>query len=135
MGTSSPWAPCSEYSGLEVASEFGRVSARKSSAQPRSVLLALRTWAKEVKGRNLICFIDQDAAKQALAKAYSPSRPSVDLIRDILEVAGLNVFPRFARLPTASNPTDVASKLEFNVVLETIPMARLREAVTVRSGY
>ncbi len=62
-----------EYSGLEVANEVARVSARKSSAQPRSVLLALRTWAKEVKGRNLICFIDQDVARQALAKAHSPS--------------------------------------------------------------
>jgi hypothetical protein len=94
------------------------------------VLLSLTTWADRLAGRRVIFFIDQDAARQALVKAYSPSRPSAGIIAAaIVKVAELEVYPWFARVPTACNVADAASRLDFAQVLRAVPGAVQRKAV------
>jgi hypothetical protein len=125
-----------EFLGIEVAGELSASWRQGASrqvigqAELYPVLLALDTRAERMKGRHLLVFIDQDAARQALIKGYSPSRPSADIITKVFgRVATLGTYPWFSRVPTASNPADAASRLDFLAVLAAFPQARLRAAV------
>jgi hypothetical protein len=93
------------------------------------VLLALLTWSDELAGRQVMFFIDQDAARQGLVKAYSPSKPSAEIIGQVfMKVAELEVYPWFSSVPTSSNPADPASRLNFALVQQEFPKARSRDA-------
>ena len=82
----------------------------------------------------MIYFLDQDAARQALVKAYSPSAPRVQIISDVfVEISAVDLSPWFSRVPTASNPADPASRMDFKAVTSTFVKARLSKAVYQRS--
>jgi hypothetical protein len=99
------------------------------------VLLALLTWRAKMAGRHVVFYLDQDAARQALVKAYSPSRPSAEIVgQAYVMLAEIEVYPWFARVPTSSNVADHASRLLFKEVLLELPGARLREAILPRSA-
>ena len=44
------------------------------------VLISKRTWASKLRNRRALYFIDNEAARLGLVKAYSPVLPSLDLI-------------------------------------------------------
>ncbi len=78
------------------------------------VLVAMRLWGDLLDGRKLICFIDNESAKGALVRGYSPVKASADLIQLIgLEEASRTIFTWYARVPSASNPADGPSRLDF----------------------
>ena len=46
--------------------------------------VARLTWASKLAGRRVIFFIDNEAARLALVKSYSPVLPSLRLVQDCL---------------------------------------------------
>ena len=88
-------------------------------------LVARLTWALRLRNRRVIYFIDNEAARLGLIKAYSPVLASLRLIVQCLEWDFKNASsPWYARVPTACNPADGPSRMN----LETVPK-RLRPNV------
>ena len=78
------------------------------------VLLAKLTWAERLKGKRAIYFIDNDAARLGLIKAYSPVLPSLNIIMDCLSWDYANASESwYSRVPSASNISDDPSRLKF----------------------
>ena len=65
--------------------------------------------------RRIIFFVDNDSARQALIKGWSPSRSSTKTIQLMVdaEVSG-QTWTWYSRVPTKSNPADDPSRLVFN---------------------
>ena len=83
------------------------------------VLVAKRTWAKDLCGRRVIYFIDNEAACPGLVKAYSLVLPSLGIIMDCLTWDYANNSDSwYARVPSESNVSDGPSRLDFHLVLE-----------------
>ena len=79
------------------------------------VWIAKRTWKHVLSGRQVIWFCDNEAAKSALVKSYSPLLNSMEIIRCC---AAEDVYAQslnwYARVPTKSNIADAASRLDFS---------------------
>ena len=75
------------------------------------VLCILTAIPDILANRRVIFFIDNDAARESLIKAYSPSVASMSLIVLIYkQLSDLAVIPWFARVPSKSNPADLPSR-------------------------
>ena len=71
------------------------------------------TWGERMKGRKVIYFIDNDSARMALIKSYSPVKPSLDIIMGCVEWDGSNNSTAwYARVPTESNIADAPSRMD-----------------------
>ena len=76
-------------------------------------LVARLTWTKKFANRRVICFIDNDAARLGLVKAYSPVLPSLDIISRCLGWDHVNNCSSwFARVPSDSNIADDPSRMD-----------------------
>ena len=71
------------------------------------------TWQHIISNRRVIYFIDNESARLALVKSYSPILPSLRLIMLCLEWDNRNGgTPWYARVPTYSNIADGPSRFE-----------------------
>ncbi len=78
------------------------------------VLVAMRVWGPWLKDRKVLYFIDNDAARHALVKGYSPVKASAATIHLVgLQELRLNTHSWFSRVPSASNIADAPSRLDF----------------------
>ena len=85
------------------------------------VLVAKWTWAKLLTGRRCIFFIDNEAARLGLVKAYSPVLPSLAIIMDCLSWDYRHkVDSWYSRVPSKSNISDGPSRLDFSSVLNDL---------------
>ena len=77
------------------------------------LLLARLTWGHKLRGRRVIYFIDNEAARIGLVRAYSPVLPSLNLILSCLgwDYAN-NSQAWFARVSSYSNIADAPSRME-----------------------
>ena len=83
------------------------------------VLLAQELWGQYLKGRRVIVFIDNDAARHAIIRGASPSGPSAVLVGLFwANEARLGSFCWVERVPTHSNPADGPSRLCFSMARE-----------------
>ena len=57
-------------------------------AELHPVCVAKRTWREDLRGRRLLVFIDNNAAKDSLVRAYSPLLTSARLIADSAALDG-----------------------------------------------
>ena len=75
--------------------------------------MARLTWADKLKGRRVIYFVDNEAARIGLVRAYSPVLPSMNLILACLgwDYAN-NSQAWFARVSSYSNIADGPSRME-----------------------
>ena len=115
-----PASSTREFFGGHVPKEM--VAAWRSSGRTQliffteifPVLVARRTWAKLLRNRRVLIFVDNEAAKSALIRNYSPL---VDATAMLSEVASwdmlLGCFPWYCRVPSKSNVADAASRLAF----------------------
>ena len=90
------------------------------------VLLAKLTWQHLLEDRNVMYFIDNDAARPGLIKACSPSLLSLRLIMDRCNF-DFQVCAQswYARVPSASNISDGPSRLDFELVLRELKATRV----------
>ena len=77
------------------------------------VLVAKLTWAKILSGKKAIFFVDNDSAKEALVRNYSPSLPSFELLLANASIdLELELLTWYTRVPSLSNPADAPSRLK-----------------------
>ena len=96
-------------------------------AELAPVRLAAAVWAERLRGRYVVWWLDQDAARLGLVKGYSPSEFSADLIdRATIALSNLMVFSWFARVPSPSNPADWPSRLQWAELRAAFPQVVVR---------
>ena len=81
--------------------------------------VARLTWAELVQGKRVIYFVDNESARLAMVKAYSPILPSLEIVMGCLEwdyASGTSSW--YARVPTASNIGDDPSRMSATFVIE-----------------
>ena len=78
------------------------------------VLVAKETWTEEIRGRSILWFLDNESAKMALIRNFSPVIDSFMLLQ-ANAVLDVETQSRnwYSRVPSESNPSDSASRLEF----------------------
>ena len=80
-------------------------------AEIYSVVVALRTWGPALRGRRLLVFVDNDAARAALVAGGSRALPSAKLVGEFWQLAAeYHLYPWVERVPTRSNPADAPSR-------------------------
>ena len=88
-------------------------------AEIAPALLARLTWTDDLQGRRVVQFIDNDSARFALVKGYSPSLASSALLSETwLQDCRLGLFSWYDRVPTASNIGDGPSRLDYEEVIQ-----------------
>ena len=76
------------------------------------VLVAKLTWASRLRGRRCIFFLDNESARLALVKAYSPVLASLRIVVDIVMWDYSNRLDSwYARVPTCANISDCVSRM------------------------
>ena len=91
-------------------------------AELAPVALSLRLWSERLRGKFVIAFIDQDAARAGMVKAYSPSVANAEIIDLVTQAAAsFNVFSWFTRVASATNIADLPSRMMWAELLELIP--------------
>jgi hypothetical protein len=86
------------------------------------VLVAKLTWRSLLAGRRAIYFLDNDSARLALVKAYSPVLPSIRIVMSCLDWDfRSNSDSWYARVPTAANISDGPSRMDPSALLARFP--------------
>ena len=77
------------------------------------VVAAICTWRAVLRDRELLRFIDNEAARHALVKGYSPILSAAKLLGEAwLAIAEVGTAVWVARVPSGSNPADAPSRLQ-----------------------
>lgn len=80
------------------------------------IWIAKRTWREVIKGRQVLWFCDNEAARSAMIRAYSPVIDSMELVRHAAwEDVNSQTTNWYARVPSKSNLSDSASRLDFEM--------------------
>ena len=80
------------------------------------VLLALKIWQERLIGCQVVFYLDNDAARSSLIRAEGATQIAQAMLDQFVKLEKtLRCLPWFARVPSASNPADDASRLVFNV--------------------
>ena len=76
-------------------------------AEMIAVILALRTWSESIRNSMIVGFIDNNSARDIAISASGRSSFSMALIEVLLQSEESGAcYPRFARVPSPSNPAD-----------------------------
>ena len=109
-----------EYFGFKVPQELvaawqqGGTKQTIGQAELLPVLVAKLVWSDRLRGRRALHFIDNESARLALIKGASPSQASASIIDAFWHnEAKIASASWFERVPSASNVSDAASRLEF----------------------
>ena len=79
--------------------------------------LALQTWSSDLQGRQVIHFVDNDAAAPSLVKGYSPKADSCALAGSYwILAAKIGLESYIDRVESKSNLADGPSRLLFNLM-------------------
>ena len=83
-----------------------------------ATLVALKLWGEECKQRFIVNFIDNEASRAALIKAWSDSIHANNILRLYVDDEMLHGWkPWFGRVPSHSNPADDPSRLIIDKLL------------------
>ena len=77
------------------------------------VAVAAATWCETLIDRDVLVFLDNEAARYALVKGYSPVASAAKLLGEAwlsFSRSGASVW--IARVPSGSNPADAPSRLQ-----------------------
>lgn len=100
----------------EVTSEWASKEGQTQfigQAEIFPVLVARLTWASRISGKRVLYFIDNDSARLALIKSYSPVLASLKIICDCTAWdCKSDCVSWYARVPTEANCADGPSRLQ-----------------------
>lgn len=86
-----------------------------SQAELFPVLVAKMVWSCMIEGRSVLWFLDNESSRMALVRNYSPVLDNFYLLQVNAKLDMSNCSRNwYARVPSASNPSDAASRLEFS---------------------
>jgi hypothetical protein len=101
----------------EIVGEWRRSSGKKKvihQAELYPSVLAVEAWQDRLRGRRVLLFFDNDAARISLIKGTTTSRPSAVMVQCFWEVvAANNILIWVDRVPTICNPADGPSRSEW----------------------
>jgi hypothetical protein len=115
-----PWKQRSLFFGDHVPEPF--VNLWKSSGKRQviaqaeifPVLVSKDTWKDHLFGRSILWFLDNDAARAALIRNFSPVMDNFFLLQLNAKMdTSIQARNWYNRVPSTSNPSDDASRLEF----------------------
>ena len=89
------------------------------------IVLAIWRWTHlfSTAGRRALIFVDNEAARHALIRGYSPACASRRLVEEFWEcAANTHLAPWFERVPSSGNPADGPSRLCFSELV-SLPMS------------
>ena len=121
-----------EYFGIEVVSSLQELWAASGKAQlvteaeilPQ--LIARMIWKDRIRNSNLISFVDSEPAKYSCIKGSSNADTCDHIVRAIQSAdAELTPWVWYSRVPSFSNPSDLASRLQFAEMALLFPSAKL----------
>ena len=85
------------------------------------LLVARLTWSERLRGRSVIFFIDNESARIAAIKSYSPVLPSLRILMQCIGIDfELGISPWHARVPTCCNIADGPSRLDFSMAISLV---------------
>ena len=103
-------------------------------------LVARRVWAARLRFSKVLSFLDSEPAKFCCVKGFSDTDTCNDIVRAI-HMEDLKIAPAvwYSRVPSFSNPSDAASRLDFTLMRNLFPKAVQVEAesfqpTTLRRG-
>jgi hypothetical protein len=92
------------------------------------------TWAEKLRGRKVIFFVDNDSARIASIKGYSPVLPSLRIIMENVKWDCIHDCASwYGRVPTSSNIADDPSRMD-SLILKTVFGARIVEPILPMGG-
>ena len=95
------------------------------------VILAKRVWRHRLKGRRILFFLDNEAARFAILAAYTPvARAQALLLLSAAEDGLLQAMSWYARVPTTANIADGPSRMSFG---EMATMGAIKDEVNMLS--
>ena len=98
------------------------------------LMVARLTFKDWLRGRRVIYFIDNEAARLGLVKAYSPVEPSLKIISMCLQWDYVHEStPWFARVPTCANVADDPSRM-MAPCSELLPHAKCMQPIFPEGG-
>ena len=85
-------------------------------AELQPVLVAVQMWGEALRGRRIIIFVDNEAARAALVKGDSRNKASAAIVASTWEqVAEVDLYPWIDRVPTRSNLADGPSRGDWSL--------------------
>ena len=79
-------------------------------AEVYPALIALELWAERLRGRRVLLFVDNDAAKECLIKGTTRPKSSPKLVSDFwCRAAEYELYIWVERVASAANPADAPS--------------------------
>lgn len=79
------------------------------------IWVAKTTWRSIISGKQVLWFCDNEAARSAMIRSYSPLLDSMQILRQCaFEDVTAQAANWYARVPSKSNLADAASRLDFN---------------------
>ena len=85
-----------------------------------AIPIALTTWSQILTGRDVLVFIDNDPAREGLIRGSSVSVDSTNYIRACrLLCASIGAAPWYARVASPSNLSDLPSRGDFRLLLDS----------------
>ena len=83
-------------------------------AELLAIVAAKKVWRSVLRGRRILLFVDNDAARYGMMKGYSPSKASAWLLTELAPLdMELGCAVWVDRVASASNPADGPSRSEF----------------------
>ena len=118
----SPELERPRFFGFEVEQEIVSLwrlgGKRQVIAEIYPAVVAKRLWRLHVKNKRVIHFIDNESARVAFIKGYSPVMESAAMLADFWALESkLGSYSWFERVPSAASPADGPSRLDFGAVL------------------
>ena len=100
-----------------LTEKWRRSGKRQVIAQPEMlpVLVSKITWEDALRNRNVLWFLDNESAKMAFVRCFSPVLDNFFMLQmnSKLDVE-LQIRNWYSRVPSKSNPSDSASRLDFS---------------------
>jgi hypothetical protein len=79
------------------------------------LLVSRLTWRDALRGRRVLYFIDNDSARQAAIRSYSPVASSLKILMQIVEFDfEMSSLPWYTRVPTEVNISDEPSRMKYS---------------------
>lgn len=86
-----------------------------------ALVLALVLWKETIAGSQVVCYLDNNGARDSAIKGYSHFDPASLFLEVLLSMGeSAMICPWFARVPSKSNPSDAPSRGE---LLANVPLA------------
>ena len=118
--------PVSQFSKMFSSAQIAQLQSidRKTPIFELEVLalvLALVLWKETIAGAQVVCYLDNNGARDSAIKGYSHFDPASLFLEVLLSLEeSTMICPWFARVPSKSNPSDPPSRGE---LLANVPIA------------